>query len=152
MTMLTGRHPASCPDRIPEGVPTVAGLLAEAGYHTAALGKMHMIPPRGPYGFAELALSEDTGEGMFLDDYHRWLAEQGTPSVRPYAMAWLEGQGLDVIKEHFDVAGRAASAIEGMDLPKVHHMINDASARHLGAIQVLGYILGFIAGALLLLV
>ena len=84
--------------------------------------------------------------------FWRWLAEQGTPSVRPYAMAWLEGEGVDVIKQHFDVAGRAESAIKGMDLPKVHHMINDASARHLGAIQVLGYILGFIAGALLLLV
>ena len=84
--------------------------------------------------------------------FWRWLAEQGTPSVQPYAMAWLEGEGVDVIKEHFDVAGRAESAIKGMELPKVHEMINDASARHLGAIQVLGYILGLIAGGLLLLV
>ena len=84
--------------------------------------------------------------------FWRWLAEEGTPSVRPYAMAWLEAEGLDVIKEHFDVAGRVESAITEMDLPKVHDMINDASARHLGAIQVLGYILGFMAGALLLLV
>jgi len=77
MTMLTGRHPACCPVRIPECVPTVADLLADAGYHTAALGKMHMDPPRGPYGFREIVLSEDTGPGVFLDDFHRWLAGQG---------------------------------------------------------------------------
>jgi len=84
--------------------------------------------------------------------FWRWLAEKGMPSVGPYAKAWLESEGIEVIKDHFDVAGRAESAIKGMELPKVHEMINDASARHLGAIQVLGYILGLIAGGLLLLV
>jgi len=76
MTLLTGRHPATCPLRIPDSVPTIAGLLSNAGYHTAAVGKMHMVPPRGPYGFQGLALAEDTGCGMFLDDYHPWLAQQ----------------------------------------------------------------------------
>ena len=77
MTLLTGLHPATCPLRIPPSVPTLPGVLADAGWHTAAIGKMHMVPPRGPYGFRELALAEDTGCGMFLDDYHPWLAQQG---------------------------------------------------------------------------
>ena len=84
MTMLTGRHPATCPNPIPESAPTIAGLLSAAGWHTAAFGKMHMRPPRGPCGFDELVLSEDTGPAMFLDDYHPWLAEQG-------AVEWARG-------------------------------------------------------------
>lgn len=86
MTMLTGMHPATCPPEIPKSVPTVADLLSSAGFYTAAFGKMHMVPPRGPYGFKELILSEDTGPGMFLDDYHPWLANQGF-------VEW--GHGLD---------------------------------------------------------
>lgn len=74
MTLLTGMHPLTCPDTIPPEVPTFPGILAQAGYHTAAFGKMHMIPPRGPYGFKELVLSEDTGVNMFLDDYHPWCS------------------------------------------------------------------------------
>jgi len=77
MTMLTGMHPCTCPVPIPGSVPTVASMLSRAGYRTAALGKMHMQPPRGPYGFDELILSEDTGPGMFLDDFHRHCAEEG---------------------------------------------------------------------------
>lgn len=77
MTMLTGLHPSSCPLEIPRTAPTTAGILSSAGFHTVAIGKMHMIPPRGPYGFRELVLSEDTGPGIFLDDFHPWLASQG---------------------------------------------------------------------------
>jgi len=77
MTMLTGRHSLTCPSRIPDEVPTIAGTLGEAGHHTAAFGKMHMEPPRGPYGFRELVLAEDTGENVPADDYHRELAAKG---------------------------------------------------------------------------
>lgn len=34
-------------------------------------------PDRAQYGFHELQLSEDTGHGMFLDDYHPWPAQHG---------------------------------------------------------------------------
>ncbi|MEK6647346.1 MAG: sulfatase-like hydrolase/transferase [Candidatus Firestonebacteria bacterium] len=77
MTMLTGMHSLTCPLQIPSSVLTIADILSNAGFNTAALGKMHMFPTRGPYGFKELILSEDTGTGMFLDDYHPWLAKQG---------------------------------------------------------------------------
>jgi len=84
--------------------------------------------------------------------FWRWLADEGLPSIQPYMIAWLEGDGLAAIKDDFDVAGRVTSAINDMDIKDVHVMINDVSARHLGAIQVLGYILGTIAGGCLLLV
>ncbi len=84
--------------------------------------------------------------------FWRWLESEGVPALRPYAMDWLATHGLEVIRRHFDVAGRVRSAIETMDVRQVHELINEASARHLGAIQVLGYALGLLAGLTLLLV
>ena len=55
---------------------------------------------------------------------------------------------------------RAIAALEGlfqpqnplaMDDEEFHGMVNDVAAQHLGAIQVLGYLLGALAGGLLLL-
>jgi arylsulfatase len=77
MSLLTGLHPLACPAHFPQSVPTLPGRLQTAGYHTAAIGKMHMAPPRGSYGFESMRLAEDTGPGVFLDDYHPWLAEKG---------------------------------------------------------------------------
>jgi len=37
-----------------------------------------------------------------------------------------------------------------MDMGEIHEMVNDVSARHLGAIQVLGFALGAVAGLLLI--
>lgn len=84
--------------------------------------------------------------------FWRWLTEEGLPLVYPYIVSWLDGEGIAEIKNNFDVAGRVTNAINEMDVKQVHEIINDASARHLGAIQVLGYILGTVAGICLLLV
>lgn len=83
--------------------------------------------------------------------FWRWLSDKALPSIHPYMISWLEGDGIEIIKENFDVAGRIESAINKMDVQVFHRLINDASARHLGAIQVLGYMLGIIAGGCLLL-
>lgn len=84
--------------------------------------------------------------------FWRWLVDQGVPSLQPYLMAWLSAEGVEVVKKGFDVAGRVREAVDRMDIAEMHEMINEASARHLGAIQVLGYILGVIAGVLWLFV
>lgn len=77
MTLLTGMHGLSCPVQIPESVTTLPVPLREAGYHTAGLGKFHLVPPRADVGFDEMILAEDTGTNMVLDDYHPELARSG---------------------------------------------------------------------------
>ncbi|MGC9455745.1 MAG: DUF445 family protein [Phycisphaerae bacterium] len=84
--------------------------------------------------------------------FWRWLSDRALPSIQPYMVSWLAGDGVEAIKQNFDVAGRVETAIDGMDVQKVHEMVNEASARHLGAIQVLGFMLGAVAGIFLLLV
>ncbi len=84
--------------------------------------------------------------------FWNWLATEGLPSLKPAVLAWLQRDGIMIIEREFDVAGQVEKAIRQMDVAEVHDAINDVGAKHLGAIQVLGYALGIVAGSLLLLV
>ena len=53
--------------------------------------------------------------------------------------------------DKLDVQGRIRDAVAPMDMREFHDMINEVAAQHLGAIQVLGYVLGAVVGALTLL-
>jgi len=48
-------------------------LLRDAGYRTAAVGKMHYTPTYQDVGFDQMILSEQNGPGRWDDDYHREL-------------------------------------------------------------------------------
>ncbi|MCC6488886.1 MAG: sulfatase-like hydrolase/transferase [Candidatus Hydrogenedentes bacterium] len=60
------------------GTATWPALLRDAGYHTAAAGKMHFTPTYLDVGFQRLTLSEQDGDGRWDDDYHRMLRERDT--------------------------------------------------------------------------
>ena len=53
---------------------TLPSVLREAGYQTAAVGKMHFTPERARHGFDELILPAD---------YYRWMDRQGETALRP---------------------------------------------------------------------
>jgi arylsulfatase A-like enzyme len=62
---------------------TLPGLLAQAGYHTQCIGKMHVHPARSLQGFHHVVL-HDGSLGIhrrapldydYADDYRRWLRE-----------------------------------------------------------------------------
>jgi uncharacterized membrane protein YheB (UPF0754 family) len=59
--------------------------------------------------------------------------------------------GTKAIVEKLDVQGRVKAAVDGMDMAEFHAMLNRILSEHLGAIQVLGYLLGAVAGLLLVL-
>ena len=50
-------------------------LLRQAGYRTAAVGKMHFTPTYLDLGFDEMHLAEQDGPGRWDDDYHRYLMQ-----------------------------------------------------------------------------
>jgi arylsulfatase A-like enzyme len=58
-------------------IPTFPRLLRDAGYRTAAVGKMHFTPTYRDAGFQQLTLAEQDGDGRFDDDYHRDLMAHG---------------------------------------------------------------------------
>lgn len=71
-----------------DGVPwkydtTLAGTLADAGYHTQAVGKMHVYPERNLLGFHNVVLhdgylhrSRSQGDIADRDDYLLWLRDR----------------------------------------------------------------------------
>jgi arylsulfatase len=70
---------------------TLPGELAQAGYHTQAVGKMHHHPQRRLYGFHHMVLDESGRRiGNFVSDYHRWFDEhkQGPYGYRDHSIEW----------------------------------------------------------------
>ncbi len=65
------------PDRAACGMPTWPELLADAGYTTAGIGKMHFYPWDITEGFAYRAISEDKRHIHVQDDYARYLERHG---------------------------------------------------------------------------
>lgn len=65
------------PDYAASGLRTWPELLVEAGYHTAAIGKMHFYPWEASLGFQERIIAEDKIWVRIQDDYARRLAEHG---------------------------------------------------------------------------
>lgn len=60
----------------PEG-PKFAELMTKAGYQTFASGKLHTCPPRNRIGFEEVQLNEEGRRVDGLDDYERFLDDNG---------------------------------------------------------------------------
>lgn len=81
-SILTGLylHQHGCIDNrstLSPGFATFPGLLRDAGYHTQAVGKMHLNPTYLDVGFDTLLLAEQDGDGRLDDDYHRELRARG---------------------------------------------------------------------------
>ena len=73
------------------------------------------------------------------------------PKFQPEMEQLIRTEGLPSILQKLDIQGRIKTAVDKMDVAEFHGMINEVAAQHLGAIQVLGYFLGAVAGALTLL-
>ena len=82
-SVLTGLYPAahgvlSNRAGIPESTQTLGDDFKEAGYQTAAIGKMHFHPIYADYGFTHMRLAEQDGDGWKIDDYHsKFLKARG---------------------------------------------------------------------------
>lgn len=58
------------------GIETFPKILSRNGYHTVAVGKMHMTPTYLDVGFQKMILAEQDGPGRFEDDYHIYLRDK----------------------------------------------------------------------------
>ena len=71
------------------------------------------------------------------------------PAIRPGVERMIRDVGTPAIIAKLDVQGRVKAAVDAMDMAEFHAMLSTIMAEHLGAIQVLGYLLGALAGLLL---
>lgn len=65
------------------GTPTIAGRFREAGFSTAAIGKMHYHPWDNPEGFEYRIIAEDKRHIFRPDHYTRFLEERGYRREHP---------------------------------------------------------------------
>lgn len=75
---------------------TLPGELAEAGYHTQAVGKMHFFPQRRLYGFHNMVLDESSRSiDGFVSDYRQWFEENkdGVYGYRDHSVDWNSWMG-----------------------------------------------------------
>ena len=85
---------------------------------------------------------------LHSDATWEWVAK-ALPTIRPGVEKMIREIGTKAIIEKIDVEGRVKTAVDGMDMAEFHEMLNRIMSEHLGAIQVLGYLLGALAGLLL---
>lgn len=100
--------------------------------------------------YLETHFAETVGGILHSEQLWQWAASL-IPRLRPELENLIRTKGLPLIVEKLDIEGRIKKAVDNMDVEEFHGMVNDVAAQHLGAIQVLGYILGALAGGLLLL-
>ncbi len=63
-------------------VPTLPRVMADNGYRTVAVGKMHFSPPREHHGFGEMYLMEELPKNRQDDQYATFLQEEGLGDVQ----------------------------------------------------------------------
>ena len=81
---MTGADPLEYPATLP-------GELADAGYHTQAVGKMHFHPQRRLHGFHHMVLDESGRRlGNFISDYHVFFEKHkaGEYGYRDHSVDW----------------------------------------------------------------
>lgn len=69
----------------------------------------------------------------------------------PQVEKMIREKGVGEVAGKLKIAERITTAVREMDVEEFHGVVDNVAAQHLGAIQVLGYFLGAIAGALMLL-
>ncbi|QDU70618.1 sulfatase family protein [Mucisphaera calidilacus] len=87
--LMTGKpaHETGCYDNTdqPQDVPSFAEVLADAGYQTHAVGKMHFTPdPHRMWGFQSRDVSEEGWETEPNDDFRNYVRDQGYDHVSAF--------------------------------------------------------------------
>ena len=86
-------------------LPTLPGVLAESGYVTHAVGKMHFAPPRRALGFQSMELSEEIPGSVEEDDF----------------LSFLQGKGFSHVHEPHGVRGEMYYIPQVSQLPAELH-------------------------------
>ncbi len=75
-----------------------------------------------------------------------WFEKTALPTLSTMLSNYITEHRQDFI-DQLRLSERVEEAINRQDIGQFHQMVNEIAAEHLGAIQVLGYILGSIVGA-----
>ena len=84
------------------------------------------------------------------DEFWNAVEQRMLPLLQGFILKRLEQEKLTIV-EKFRLPEKIQNSVEKLDMCELHSIINKISGEHLVAIQLLGYVLGAIAGGLLML-
>ena len=113
ISMLSGCYPSTLGIThmgvpVPEDIVTLPRLLAQYGYRSANIGKLHFLPhanrdhrlPHPPYGFDHLEIADEPG--VYEDAYRVWVGRHApdkmdgiSAGIPPAARIWQQTMGID---------------------------------------------------------
>lgn len=127
--------------RTPEAAESLNRFLTEAS------GKLETMLKR----YLEERLPEMTRKLFHSEELWEVIRSQTLPAAERALGRYLAGDGRRMIAEKLDLPRRIERSVENQNIEDFHRMINAITDEHLVAIQVLGYLLGALAGILLIL-
>ena len=125
ISMLSGRYPSTLGIThmgvpVPEEIITLPHILAQYGYRSANIGKLHFLPhanrdhrlPHPSYGFDHLEIADEPG--VYEDAYRAWVRRQApdqmdgiSAGIPPAARVWQQTMGIgDGVAHRGDPQGR----------------------------------------------
>ena len=120
-----------------EGQKAVGGFAAEIkGKARSALSQ-----------YVEEAIPKLVGNALDSPKLWVWVEEKAIPSLRKRLSDYIAANGDEMLAS-FDLPGCIEKEVNALSMPDFHAMLDRLMAQHLSAIQVLGYVLGAIVGAL----
>ena len=97
--------------------------------------------------YVKEALPKLVGDALDSPRLWTWVETSALPALRRRLTDYIAANG-DRILETFDLPGRIEKEVNALDMASFHALLDRLMAQHLGAIQVLGYVLGAVVGAL----
>lgn len=84
------------------------------------------------------------------EEFWQELEKRSMPLLQALFLKRFEQEKMTIV-EKFEVPKKIERSVNGLDMEELHYIINKVSGEHLLAIQLLGYLLGAVAGGLLFL-
>jgi len=158
-SMLTGMMPSqhgawSLGTKLFEEVPTVSGMLSQAGYFTALVGKAHFQPLASQPGMESIECQPTLGNLGFWRDFHGpWYGFEHIETARMHTAEahvgghyaiWMEENGLTNWRDYFESWPPDAARTEAIyrsrswDLPEKFHYNCWTSERTIAAMEAAG--------------
>lgn len=123
--------------RSADGRTAVGGFAAELkGKASAALS-----------AYVKEAIPKLVGEALDSPKLWSWVETTALPGLRSRLAGYISEHGDEMLAS-FDLPGRIEKEVNALSMQDFHAMLDRLMAQHLSAIQVLGYVLGAIVGAL----
>lgn len=97
--------------------------------------------------YVKTALPEFVGAALDSPRFWGWVEHDALPALRARLCDYLRNNG-DRLVASFDLPGRIEKSVNELDMAGFQAMLDRLMAEHLGAIQVLGYVLGAAVGVL----